>query len=157
VRQVLTHEVLRIAIGDNAKAVREALRTLGKRVSLRWVYYLCQPPADVRRLNPYSSFLLLFEALWRAHPAGAEALYEDLQSRIAALRDEAMRTHDDLAEGLERAEAEHSDVVRAALRGDGLERLHAEIIEDIVCKRALLMTVTNLLAQRRGAEQRRAA
>jgi hypothetical protein len=151
------HEVLKLAVGDHAKGVREALRALGKRVSLRWVYYLTEPPADVRRLNPYGAFLLLFEALWRAHREGAELLFEHFLSFVAALRDRGGCGDGDLAADLERAEREHSDIVRARFRGDGLDRLHAEIVEDITAKRRLLVTVTRLRAEERSRLGRQAA
>lgn len=150
-----SHEVLKRAVGDNAKGLREALRALGKRVSLRWVYYLTQPPADVRRPNPYGAFLLLFEALWRAHREGAEMLFEHFLSFVATLRDRDGEGEADLASDLEAAEREHSDIVRARFRGDGLDRLHAEIVEDIAAKRRLLATVTRLRAEeQRGGERR---
>ena len=155
------HEVLKLAVGGRAKSLREALRALGKRVSLRWVYRLCEPPADVRRLNPYGAFLLLFEALWLAHREGAESLFEHFLSFVAALRDQAeARRADaagDLARDLELAEREHSDIVRARFRGDSLDRLHAEIVEDITAKRRLLVTVTRLRAEGRNRPGRQAA
>lgn len=133
-----TYEVLRVAIGDRAKAVRESLRALGKTVSLRWIYYLCQPPADVRRLNPYDSFLLLFEALRHANREGAEYLFVDFCARADQFFEADGDGELDTAEQLSRCVSRHSAVVGGFLRSDEIAHLRRAVIESIVENRRLL-------------------
>lgn len=137
---MLTHEVLKLAVGDSAKGLREALRALGKCVSLRWVYYLTEPPADVRRPNPYGSFLLLFEALWRAHRKGAEFLFEDFCARVTTLREPATPQHDtpDWYEQLAICAREQSEALQAAIRRHDDAAIRRELSESIAAERTLL-------------------
>lgn len=76
------HQVVRQAIGGETKAVREAFRRLGKRVSERWITRQTEPPQDVRFCDFYAKFLLWYEAIWKARPEGAEILFEDLRCRV---------------------------------------------------------------------------
>lgn len=155
-----TYDANRAAVGPHAKQVREQLLDLGmQRCSLTLVYRQCDTGAD--RPSWYCLFLRWFTALWLAHREGAELLFEDFLSRVAALRDQSEARRDDaagrLAADLELAEAEHSDIVRARFRGDDLRRLRQEVVEDIAAKRRLVATLTRMLAEGAGGEARRAA
>lgn len=152
-----TIEANALAARGHSAGLTRALKRLGmRRCSERLVRYQYEPAAA--RPSWYCLFWRWFEALWLAHRAGAEFLFEDFCARAAALRDRDEGRREDLAELLAAAEGEHSDVVRAALRGDGLDRLHAEIVEDIAAKRRLLVAVVRLRAEARDAgEQGRPA
>jgi len=145
---VLTHEVLKAAIGGHAKAVRAHLRRMGKKVSLRWLYYQGEPPADVKRLDVYGALWRLFEAIWRANPPGAALLFEDLSARYEALLLETPPPDCALRDQLERCEVEHSDIVKAVIRGADVSRLIAETMEDIREKRLLLVMLKRAAAER---------
>jgi hypothetical protein len=150
VPNVYTHEVLKLAVGGNAKAVCESLRKLGKRVSLRWVYFLCEPSPDVRRANPYESFWLLFRALWHAHREGAELLYEDFRARVEALRSEGKPEVLDWFEQLARCERENSEAIQAAILRRDARAVRKELADSIREQRRLLAMAT-------GQEMRHAA
>jgi hypothetical protein len=137
VPNVYTHEVLKLAVGGNAKAVCESLRQLGKRVSLRWVYFLCEPNADVRRANPYESFWLLFRALWQAHREGAELLYEDFRARVESLRSEG-NPEGDWFEQVVRCERENSEALQAAILRRDARAIRKELSDSIREQRRLL-------------------
>lgn len=137
-----TFEINRLAVGDSAKALREALRSLGKRCSLRWIYYQCEAPRDVRRLDPYGAFWRFFQALWHANRQGAEFLFEDFRARVSALR----HTPSDLCradwyEELATCETEHSEALQAAIRFRNPAAIKKEISEAIAAYRRLLTIV----------------
>jgi hypothetical protein len=137
-----THQVNRLAVGDSAKALREALRSLGKRCSLRWIYYQCQPSQDVRRLDVYGAFWRFFQALWRANRTGAELLFEDFRARVQALRHStADLCRADWYESLAELEQEHSEALQAAIRNHDLAAIKKEIGEAIAAYRRLLAIV----------------
>jgi hypothetical protein len=142
VPNVYTHEVLKLAVGGNAKAVCESLRQLGKRVSLRWVYFLCEPNADVRRANPYESF-------WQAHREGAELLYEDFRARVESLRSEG-NPEGDWFEQVVRCERENSEALQAAILRRDARAIRKELADSIREQRRLLAMAT-------GQEMRHAA
>jgi len=146
-----TWEVNRVAIGECAKALREALRALGKRASLRWIYYQCQPPADVTRLDPYGLFWRWFRALWKARREGAELLFEDFCARVAALREGSEAPDTDCTSQILRCESEHSDVIRAVLRGEDPAHIRKEVLESIAANRRLLAALSMLEARREAA------
>ena len=153
------YDANRAAVGSHAKAVRLSLLKLGmRRCSLTLVYRQCDAGAD--RPSWYCLFLRWFTALWLANAQGAELLFEDFLARVAALRDSQEARRGDapgrLVRDLERAEAEHSDIVRARFRGDDLRRLRREVIEDIAAKRRLVATLTRMLGAEAGGEKRAA-
>lgn len=139
---MLTHEVLRAAIGGNAKAVRASLRRLGKRVSLRWLYYQCEPPADVNRIDVYGALWRLVEAIWMANPSGAELIFEDFYARVEELRGGGRAPDLDLPEQLAQCESLHSAVIGAFLRREGPDRLCGALIDSILASRRMLTRLT---------------
>ncbi len=151
------YEANRIAVGHHAKAVAEALRSLGKRCSVRWVNRQCEESKDVRRTNYYGAFMRWFEALWTAHRPGAESLYEDFCARVEALRLADGACEGDPDEQLARVETEHSDIIRERLRSADTRRLIEETQQAIVEKRRYLAMLMNAEASGREACARRAA
>jgi hypothetical protein len=133
-----THQALRIAVGDNAKAVREALRRRGKRVSLRWVYYQCEPAEDVARTDVYGAFWRLFRAVWEANRDGGEFLFEDFRARVMALRERDSLVSLDWYEQVARCEEEHAQALKAAILARDSHLISKELAEDIAAKRQLL-------------------
>lgn len=148
---MLTHAVLKAAVGGHAKAVRASLRRMGKKVSLRWLYYQCEPAPDVTRVDVYGAFCRLFEAILDANPPGADLLFEDFLARYNALRPEAEPDGRDLRAQIERCEAQHSDIVRAVIRGEDIRRLIVVTMEDIREKRLLLVMLKR--SEARGGHQ----
>lgn len=135
-----TWEANRIAVGGHAKALREALRGLGKKVSLRWIYYQCSPPTDVNRPDPFGLFWRWFEALWLAHRPGAEFLFEDFCARVSALRDsEPASGARDWYEELSICAREQSEALQAAIRRHDDAAIRRELAESIAAERRLLV------------------
>jgi hypothetical protein len=133
-----TWKVNRLAVGDCAKLLRESLRQLGKKCSLRWIHYQCEPPRDVRRPDPYAIFWRWFQALWMANRTGAEFLLEDFLSRVNALRDlDSLQSEEERAL-LACADGEHGDIVKQAFLNPDVDLMMKEIAEDIAVKRRLL-------------------
>jgi hypothetical protein len=132
-----THDANRMALGDRAKAVREALLRLGmQRCSLRLVHY--QAEARPLRLDWYGLYWRWLRALHLANPQGAEFLFEDLRSRFTALREGG-----DLAcacwyEQLAECEREHSEAIRAAILDRDPRLIRKEIAEAISALRRQL-------------------
>ncbi len=136
------HEANTIAVGGHTKAVRDALLRLGmRRCSLALVYRQTRPPEGLR-LDWYSIFLRWLRALWLAHRAGAEFLLDDLHVRVAAWRerDGEGQGRDCWRAQMVRCEAEHSDVVRAALVSD-LRQMRVEAVECIAAQRQLIARI----------------
>lgn len=131
-----TYEVNARALGDHAKAVRDALKQLGmRRCSLRLVYY--QRAARATSLDWYGLFWRWLRALWLVHPQGAELLLDDLAARVANLR----RRSEGAGGGewgaqLARCEAAHSELIKAALIND-TRLLRQRLGEDLSERRKL--------------------
>lgn len=142
-------EANRIAVGGFTHNVCRALKALGmRRCSTRLVQYQFKP--DATRLDWYSAFFRWFLALWMVRREGAEFLFEDFCARVAALREESEVLDADYAFQLARCEGEHSDVIRAALRGEDSAHIRKEVLESIAANRRLL-AVINALEGRRVA------
>lgn len=135
------YQILDHAIGPEAKGVREALRSLGKRCSLRWIYYQCQPARDVKRLNIYELFWRFFQAIFIARPEGAAFLFEDLRGRYAALRAREELRAADWYTQVARCESEHSEAIQAAILDRDDAALRKELPEAIAAYRQLLAIV----------------
>jgi hypothetical protein len=136
-----TCDANRLAVGDAAKAVCEALRSLGYARSVRWVYRQCEPPADVKRLDFYGAFLRWFTAIWHANRPGAEFLFEDFRSRVLALRERDELATADWYTEVARCESEHSEALQAAILNRDDTAIRKELAEDIAAKRKLLAMV----------------
>lgn len=135
---MLTHEANAIAIGDCAKAIRDALIRLGmQRCSLQTVYNQCL--ARLLRLDWYGTFWRWFEALWMAHRPGAEFLFEDFRARVLALRarDDTTATTDWYAQVAVCAH-EHSEALEAAILNRDAAAIRRELAESIAAQRRLL-------------------
>lgn len=138
-----TPEANRVAVGGFTHAVCRALKTLGmRRCSARLVQYQFKP--DPLRLDWYGLFWRWFLALWTARREGAEFLFEDFCARVAALREESEVLDADYAFQLARCEGEHSDVIRAALRGENPAHIRKEVLESIAANRRLLAVLNAL-------------
>jgi hypothetical protein len=135
------YKVLEHAIGTEAKGVRAALRSLGKRCSLRWIYYQCQPARDVKRLNIYELFWRFFKAIFLARPEGAAFLFEDFRSRYAALRARDELRAADWYTQVATCESEHSEAIQAAILNRDDAALRKELPEAIAAYRKLLAIV----------------
>jgi hypothetical protein len=136
-----TWEVNRIAVGDRAKAVAEALRKFGKRCSVRWVNLQCEESRDVRRTDYYSAFWRWYESIYVSNREGAEFLYEDFRVRVQNLRDFEAHASADVPTQIARCNDEHSDIVRAAITGSDPDSIEREIVEDIASKQLLLAMI----------------
>ena len=144
-----THEANRLAIGGRAKAVREALLSLGmRRCSLRLVHY--QAEARPLRLDWYGLYWRWLRALSLANPSGADFLFEDLRSRFTALREGECLAAACWYEQLAECEREHSEAIRAAILDRDPRLIRKEIAEAISALRRQLA----LLDAREGRESR---
>jgi hypothetical protein len=148
-----TWEVNRIAVGNCAKAVAEAMRKFGKRCSVRWVNRQCEESKDVRRTDYYSAFWRWYESIYVSNREGAEFLYEDFRARVQSLRDLEALASADVSTQIARCNDEHSDIVRAAIIGSDHDSFEREIVEDIASKQLLLA----IIRARRAAEAAQAA
>lgn len=132
-----THDANRLALGDRAKAVREALLRLGmRRCSLRLVHYQAEPRP--LRLDWYGLYWRWLRALHLAHPSGADFLFEDLRSRFTALRDSDCLVAACWYEQLAECEREHSEAIRAAILDRDPRLIRKEIAEAISALRRQL-------------------
>jgi hypothetical protein len=136
-----TCEANRLAVGDAAKAVRDALCSLGYARSLRWVYRQCEPSTDVKRLDFYGAFWRWFLAIWHANRQGAEFLFEDFRSRVLALREQDELRESDWYKEVARCESEHSEAIQAAILNRDDAALRKELPEAIAAYRKLLAIV----------------
>ncbi len=144
-----THDANRMALGSEAKAVREALIRLGMRsCSLRLVHYQTEPRP--LRLDWYGLYWRWLRALHLANPSGADFLFEDLRSRFAALRDGDRLAGACWYEQLAECEREHSEAIRAAILDRDPRLIRKEIAEAISALRRQLA----LLDAREGSESR---
>ena len=142
-----THDANRMALGSQAKAVREALIRLGmRRCSLRLVHYQTEPRP--LRLDWYGLYWRWLRALHLAHPSGADFLFEDLRSRFSALREASELSGADWYEQVAECEREHSEAIRAAILDRDPRLIRKEIAEAISALRRQLA----LLDAREGAE-----
>ena len=145
-----THEANRLALGGRAKAVREALLSLGmRRCSLRLVHYQAEPRP--LRLDWYGLYWRWLRALHLATPLGADFLFEDLRSRFTALREGSELARACWYEQLAECEREHSEAIRAAILDRDPRLIRKEISEAISALRRQLA----LLDAREGAESQR--
>jgi hypothetical protein len=145
---MLTSEANRLAVGSSAKAVRLALLRLGmRRCSVRLVRYQCEQNA--LRLDWYGLFWRWFLALWQAHRAGAEFLYEDFCSRVEALRRDNGHPHSDWYEQIAECAREHGEALQAAIQRRDPPAIRRELAESIAAERRLLA----MLAEREEAAQ----
>ncbi|MET0625728.1 MAG: hypothetical protein ABW250_22525 [Pyrinomonadaceae bacterium] len=132
-----TPEANRLALGDRAKAVREALLCLGmRRCSLRLVHYQAEPRP--LRLDWYGLYWRWLRALHLANPDGADFLFEDLRSRFTALRDGDCLSRACWYEQLAECEREHSEAIRAAILDRDPRLIRKEIAEAISALRRQL-------------------
>lgn len=132
-----THEANRLALGAEAKAVREALLHLGmQRCSLRLVHYQAEPRP--LRLDWYGLYWRWLRALHLAHPAGADFLFEDLRSRFTALSEGDCLARACWYEQLAECEREHSEAIRAAILDRDPLLIRKEIAEAISALRRQL-------------------
>ena len=132
-----THDANRLALGDRAKAVREALLRLGmQRCSLRLVHYQAEPRP--LRLDWYGLYWRWLRALHLATPQGADFLFEDLRSRFAALREGDHLAAACWYEQLAECEREHSEAIRAAILDRDPRLIRKEIAEAISALRRQL-------------------
>lgn len=139
VRQLESFEANRVAVRGHAKQVRDALRGLGKRCSLKWVYLQCAPSPDINRLDYYGSFRRWFKAIWMANRAGAEFLFEDFRAFVESLRREAAgEAGGDWYQCLADAEREHSEAIQAALLNHDDESIRKELTEAVAAMRRQL-------------------
>ena len=132
-----THDANRLALGDRAKAVREALLRLGmQRCSLRLVHY--QAEARPLRLDWYGLYWRWLRALHLAHPSGADFLFEDLRARFTALREGDCLSGACWYEQVAECEREHSEAIRAAILDRDPRLIRKEIAEAISALRRQL-------------------
>lgn len=132
-----TAEANRVAVGGFTHAVCRALKSLGmRRCSARLVQYQFKP--EELRLDWYGLFWRWFRALWIARREGAEFLFEDFCSRVASLREGSEVLDADYSYQLARCELEHSNVIRAALRGEDPSLIRSGLLESIAASRRLL-------------------
>ena len=132
-----THEANRLALGDRAKAVREALLSLGmRRCSLRLVHYQTEPRP--LRLDWYGLYWRWLRALDLANPVGADFLFEDLRARFSALRQGNELAAACWYEQLAECEREHSEALRAAILDRDPRLIRKEIAEAISALRRQL-------------------
>jgi len=136
-----TFEANRVAVGDEAKAVREALRSLGYARSIRWVYRQTEAPRDVTRLDFYGAFWRWYQALFLANRAGADFLIEDLCSRDRAMRERDSLAAADWYEEIALCEGEHSEALQAAILNRDSSAIKKELAEAIAAYRKLLAMV----------------
>lgn len=145
-----TAEANRLAVGGFTHAVCRALKSLGmRRCSARLVQYQFNP--DELRRDWYGLFWRWFRALWIARREGAEFLFEDFCSRVAALREEPEASDADYGSQLARCESEHSELIRAALLGEDPERIRKHVLESIAAHRRLLAVLSRLDRKREAA------
>ena len=134
---MLTAEANRLAVGSHTKAVRLALLRLGmRRCSERLVRYQCEERP--LRLDWYGLFWRWFKALWTAHRAGAEFLYEDFCSRVEALRREDSHSPTDWYEQIAECAREHGEALQAAIQRRDHQAIRRELAESIAAERRLL-------------------
>jgi hypothetical protein len=146
-----THDANRLALGDRAKAVREALLRLGmRRCSLRLVHY--QTEARPLRLDWYGLYWRWLRALHLANPSGAEFLFEDLRARYSALREGDQLARACWYEQLAECEREHSEAIRAAILDRDPRLIRKEISEAISALRRQLALLD--AREGRGSESR---
>jgi hypothetical protein len=132
-----THDANRLALGGSAKAVREALLSLGmRRCSLRLVHYQAEPRP--LRLDWYGLYWRWLRAVWLANPPGGEFLFEDLRSRFAALREGDHLARACWYEQLAECEREHSEAIRAAILDRDPRLIRKELSEAISAMRRQL-------------------
>ena len=132
-----THDANRVALADRAKAVREALLSLGmRRCSLRLVHYQAEPRP--LRLDWYGLYWRWLRALHLANPSGADFLFEDLRSRFTALREGSELACACWYEQLAECEREHSEAIRAAILDRDPRLIRKEIAEAISALRRQL-------------------
>jgi hypothetical protein len=132
-----THDANRLALGDRAQAVREALLSLGmRRCSLRLVHYQAEPRP--LRLDWYGLYRRWLRALHLAHPDGVDFLFEDSRSRFAALREGDRLAAACWYEQLAECEREHSEAIRAAIPDRDPRLIRKEIAEAISALRRQL-------------------
>lgn len=135
---MLTAEANRLAVGTHAKSIRLALLRLGmRRCSVRLVRYQCEQNA--LRLDWYALFWRWLQALWLAHRAGFDLLFEDLCARVAALRDsEAPPPATDWYEQIATCAREHGEALQAAIQRRDPQAIRRELAESIAAERRLL-------------------
>ena len=147
-----TFEANRAAVCGRTQAVRRALISLGmRRCSTSLVEHQWRPPIAGQRISWYCAFWRWFEALWLARREGAEFLFEDFCARVEALRGAGATNGAEHRAQLERCEARHSDLVRAALTGADSAHLRRKVIENIVENRRLLAALTEATVKHRAA------
>lgn len=135
-----TYDANRLALGDRVKAVREALLRLGmRRCSLRLVHYQAEPRP--LRLDWYGLFWRWFRALWSAHRAGAEFLFEDFCSRVDELRREESGPPADWYEQIATCAREHGEALQAAIQRRDPLAIRRELAESIAAERRLLSMI----------------
>jgi hypothetical protein len=148
---VQTHDANRVAVGGHTRRVRDALLRLGmRRCSLRLVQYQFEP--DPIRPSWYCLFWRWFHALWVAHRAGAEFLFEDFLARVEALRGAERPAPHGWPEQVARVVRECGEAVEASVLARDEARIRKEVTEAIrELRRLLAMSVA------KGADTRRAA
>lgn len=125
------------ARGHTFKIVR-ALKSLGMR---RCSESLVRRQWDeaATQASWYCCFWRWFEALWLAHRAGAEFLYEDFRARVEALRQaSAPAPALDWYEQLSVCAREQSEALQAAIRRHDVTAIRRELAESIAAERKLL-------------------
>lgn len=142
----------RVAIGDRAKAVREALLTLGmRRCSLQTVYN--QAKTRPLRLDWYGLFWRFFRALWLGNRAGAEFLYEDFKARVEALRVAEVPAEDEDWRSLVCAcSDEHAEAIREAIVAEDYPRIVKESAEAVTAYRRLIAAAQTRALKRERRE-----
>lgn len=147
-----TYEANRVAVGGHTRRVRDALLGLGmSRCSLRLVQH--QFTRDPLRPSWYCLFWRWFQALWVAHRAGAEFLFEDFVARVEALRAaERGGPCPGWPQQVARCVRECGEAVESAVLADDDARLRKEVSEAIVELRRLLA-----MSSAKGAARRKAA
>ena len=139
---MLTCEANRLAVGPHAKSIRLALLRLGmRRCSERLVRYQCEQ--NPLRLDWYGLFWRWLQALWLAHRAGFDFLFEDLCARVAALRDsEAPPPACDWYEQIATCAREHGEALQAAIQRRDPAAIQRELAESIAAERRLLVMLS---------------
>jgi hypothetical protein len=136
-----TPEANRAAVDGNTLAVARALKRLGmKQCSERLVQYQFKPGAA--RHDWYGLFWRWWRALWIAHRAGAEFLFEDFCARVSAVRDAEGLRATSLGEQLDRCEYQHYRFAAAAARSAPRDEIIRLGVEEIVEKRKLVWMLT---------------
>ena len=131
-----------IAVDGRTQAVARALKRLGMRqCSARLVQYQFKPRPT--RPDWYGAFWRWFRAIWVAHRAGAEFLFEDFCAKVSALRDADLpHAQPPVTAQVEKCQYRNHRFVAAYIRGDGDDSLIREAVEGIVEMRALVRMLT---------------